>query len=91
MAREAVYGNTLSALGRQPDFRPAPTPTWWQMQPYWTMQEYYRWARVHPELNVPSQKNIDQARAFAGLPPEAGETTFEMFTAPVPNSTTPKP
>jgi hypothetical protein len=22
MAREAVYGNTLSALGRQPDFRP---------------------------------------------------------------------
>jgi hypothetical protein len=89
MAREAVYGNTLSALGRQPDCRPA--PTWWQMQPYWTMQEYYRWARVHPELNVPSQKDIDQARAFAGLPPEKGETTFEMFTAPVPNSTAPKP
>jgi hypothetical protein len=33
----------------------------------------------------------DQARAFAGLPPEKGETTFEMFTAPVPNSTAPKP
>jgi hypothetical protein len=89
MAREAVYGNTLSALGRQPDYRPA--PTWWQMQPYWTMQEYYRWARVHPELNVPSQKDIDQARAFAGLPPETGETTFKVFTAPVPNSTAPKP
>src|SRR5580658_3384056 len=35
IAREAVYGATLSALGPQPDF--GPVPAWWQMQPYWTM------------------------------------------------------
>jgi hypothetical protein len=89
MAREAVYGITLSAVGRQPDFRPV--PTWWQMLPYWTMQDYYRWARQHPEINMPSQMDIDHARAFAGLPPETGNASFEQFTAPVPNSTPPKP
>jgi hypothetical protein len=89
MAREAVYGITLSAVGRQPGF--GPVPTWWQMLPYWTMQDYYRWARQHPELNMPSQMDIDQARSFAGLPPETGNASFEEFTAPVPNSTPPKP
>jgi hypothetical protein len=82
MAREAVYGDTLSALGRQPYF--GPVPTWWQMLPYWTMQNYYRWARQHPELNMPSQRDIDQARAFAGLLPETGNASFKEFTAPVP-------
>jgi hypothetical protein len=89
MAREAVYGNTLSAVGRQPGFRPV--PTWWQMLPYWTMQDYYRWARQHPELNMPSQMDIDKARAFAGLPAETRNASFEEFTTPVPNSTPPKP
>jgi len=69
----------------------SPVPTWWQMLPYWTMQDYYRWARHHPELNMPSQSDIDQARIFAGLPPETGNASFEEFTAPVPNSTPPKP
>jgi hypothetical protein len=45
----------------------------------------------HPELNMPSQVDIDQARAFAGLPPEIGNASFQEFTAPVPNSTPPKP
>jgi hypothetical protein len=89
MAREAVYGITLYAIGRQPGF--SPVPTWWQMLPYWTMQDYYRWARQHPELNMPSQSDIDQARIFAGLPPETGNASFEEFTAPVPNSIPPKP
>jgi len=89
MAREAVYGITLSAVGRQPGFRPV--PTWWQMLPYWTMQDYYRWARQHPEINMPSQMDIVQARAFAGLPPEIDNASFEQFTAPVPNSTPPRP
>jgi hypothetical protein len=89
LAREAVYGIALFAVGQQPGF--APVPTWWQMLPYWTMQDYYRWARQHPELNVPSQMDINQARAFAGLPPETGNASFEEFTAPDPNSTPSKP
>jgi hypothetical protein len=89
IAREAMYGATLSALGRQPDF--GPVPAWWQMLPYWTMQDYYRWARQHPELNMPSQLDIDHARAFAGLPPETGNASFEGFTAPSKYGTAPTP
>lgn len=84
MAREALYGNTLSALGHRPEF--GPVATWWQMLPYWTMRDYYAWARQHPELSVPSKSDIDGARAFAGLPPETSDTSFEDYTAPVPNS-----
>jgi hypothetical protein len=84
MAREALYGNTLSALGHRPEF--GPVPTWWQMLPYWTMRDYYAWARQHPELSVPSKSDIDGARAFAGLPPETSDSSFEDYTAPVPNS-----
>ena len=82
IAREAVYGNTLSVLGRRPAF--GPVPTWWQMLPYWTMRDYYQWARQHPELSVPSKLDIDRARAFAGLPPESGNVSFEQYTATVP-------
>jgi hypothetical protein len=80
IAREAVYGDTLSLVGRQPGF--GPTPSWWQMLPFFTMQDYYRWARQHPELNGPSQKNIDEARAHAGLPPERPNQSFDYYTAP---------
>jgi hypothetical protein len=38
------------------------------------------------ELSVPSKIDIDRARAFAGLPPDTGDASFEEFTAPVPNS-----
>jgi hypothetical protein len=82
ISREALYGNTLSALGRRPEF--GPVPSWWQMLPYWTMRDYYQWARQHPELSVPSKIDIDRARAFAGLPPDSGDASFEEFTAPVP-------
>jgi hypothetical protein len=50
------------------------------MIPYFTMKNYYDWARKHPELAPPSQDDIDHARAFAGLPPEAPNQTFENFT-----------
>jgi hypothetical protein len=89
MSREGVYGLTLFSVGQQPDFRPA--PTWWQMLPYWSMQDYYRWAGQHPELNTPSQADIDRARGFAGLPPQGGDSSFAEFTAPVPNAAPPKP
>jgi hypothetical protein len=75
---EAVYGDTLSILGRQPDFGPA--PGYWQMIPYFTMKNYYDWAAKHPELAPSSHNDIDHARAFAGLPPEAPNQTFHYFT-----------
>jgi hypothetical protein len=84
IAREAVYGNTLSALGRLPGF--GPVPSWWQMLPYWTMRDYYQWARQHPELNLPSKADVDRARAYAGLPPESGNASFDEYTAPAPNN-----
>jgi hypothetical protein len=77
---EAVYGDTLSVLGRQPDFGPA--LGWWQMIPYFTMKDYYDWARQHPELNAPSQEDIDRARAFSGLPPQDRGETFRYYTNP---------
>jgi hypothetical protein len=88
ITREAVYGLTLFSVGQQPAFRPV--PSWWQMLPYWSMQDYYRWARQHPELNIPSQADIDHARVFAGFPPESGNASFEEHTASAPMST-PRP
>jgi hypothetical protein len=82
MTLEAVYGNTLSVLGKQPDFGPA--LGWWPMLPYWTMKDYYAWAGKHPELNSPSQEDIDRARASAGLPPEDHNQTFKYYTNPHP-------
>jgi hypothetical protein len=84
MAREAIYGLTLFSVGQLPDFKPV--PGWWQMLPYWTMQDYYRWARQHPELNAPSQMDIDHARSFAGFAPQGDDNSFKEFTAPVPKS-----
>lgn len=78
IAREAVYGDTLSLIGRQPGF--GPTPDWWQMIPFFTMKDYYRWVRQHPELNSPSQQDIDNARAYAGLPPERSNQSFDYYT-----------
>jgi hypothetical protein len=76
--REAVYGDTLSLLGRQPGFGPAPGS--WQMLPFYYMQDYYRWAKQHPELNGPSQKDLDEARAHAGLAPERPNESFDYYT-----------
>ncbi len=84
-ADEAAYGDTLSLQGRQPEF--GPVPSWWQMLPFFTMQDYYKWAATHPELNAPSQKDIDQARTHAGLPPEPPNQSFHEFTKPTPRGT----
>ncbi|HEY4009711.1 MAG TPA: hypothetical protein VGM11_06135 [Acidobacteriaceae bacterium] len=78
LAEEAVYGDMLSILGHQRGFGPA--PSWWRMLPFEGMSDYYAWARQHPELNAPSEKDIDQARAFAGLPPETPGASFRNFT-----------
>ena len=87
MTREAVYGLTLFSVGQQPAFRPV--PSWWQMLPYWSMQDYYRWARQHPELNMPSQMDIDHARRFAGFEQQQpGDSSFEEFTGSAPKGTT---
>jgi hypothetical protein len=77
--REAIYGNTLSLLGHLPGF--GPIPSWWQMLPFFKMQDYYAWARQHPELKTLSQHDIDAARAHAGLPPEQGPATFNYYTS----------
>ncbi len=88
IAQQAVYGDTLSVLGRRlPEFRPV--PSWWQMLPFFTMKDYYAWARQHPELNVPSQQDIDHARAFAGLPPETANESFRSYTTPTPGTNAP--
>jgi hypothetical protein len=79
ITREAVYGDTLSLVGNQPGFGPA--PGWWQMLPFFTMQDYYRWVKQHPELNGPSQRDIDEARAHAGLSPERPNETFDYYTS----------
>ena len=68
IAQQAVYGDTLSVIGRRlPEFRPI--PSWWQMLPFFTMKDYYAWARQHPELNAPSQQDIDHARALRRIAP----------------------
>jgi hypothetical protein len=82
IALEAVYGDTLSVLGKQSDF--GPYRGWWRMIPYFTMKDYYEWAHQHPELSSPSQDDIDRARAFAGLPPEDHDQAFHYFTDPRP-------
>jgi hypothetical protein len=87
IAQQAVYGDTLSVIGRQPEFRPV--PSWWQMLPFFTMKDYYVWARQHPELNAPSQQDIDQARRFAGFPPETDNKSFRYYTTLRPNSDAP--
>jgi hypothetical protein len=78
--REAIYGDTLSVVGRMAGF--GPIPSWWQMLPFDKMQDYYGWARQHPELNAQSQRDIDEARAHAGLSPEQGAASFNYYTAP---------
>ncbi len=87
IAKEALYGDTLSVLGRQSEF--GPVPSWWQMLPFFTMKDYYAWARQHPELNAFSQQDIDQARIFAGLPPETANESFRYYTNPTPGSDAP--
>lgn len=82
VVREAIYGDTLSVVGRMPGF--GPILSWWQMLPFDKMQDYYSWARQHPELNAPSQRDIDEARAHAGLQPEQSGASFNYFTTPQP-------
>jgi hypothetical protein len=48
------------------------------------MKDYYAWAGKHPELNSPSQEDIDRARSSAGLPPEDHNQTFKYYTNPHP-------
>jgi hypothetical protein len=66
MAMEAVYGNTLSEIGRQPDF--GPIPSWWQMLPFFKMEDYYKWVAAHPEIAARSDADLDLTKAHAGLP-----------------------
>jgi hypothetical protein len=56
------------------------------MNPFFTMKDYYAWARQHPELNAPSQQDIDQARAFSGLPPDTDNEIFHYYTNPIPDT-----
>lgn len=80
MTLEVVYGDTLTVLGRQPDFGPA--LEWWRMIPYFGMKDYYDWAGKHPELNALSQDDINHARALAGMAPEDNNQSFHRFTKP---------
>lgn len=65
-AMEAVYGDTLSWAGRLPDF--GPIPDYWQMLPFYHMQEYFQWISAHPEVAAQSDADLDAAKAHAGLP-----------------------
>jgi hypothetical protein len=65
-AMEAVYGDTLSWVGRLPDF--GPVPDYWQMLPFYHMQEYHQWIAAHPEVAAQSDADLDAAKAHAGLP-----------------------
>jgi hypothetical protein len=67
-AAEAVYGDTLSWVGRLPDF--GPVPDYWQMLPFYHMHEYYLWIRAHPEVAAQSDADLQSAKAQAGLPPD---------------------
>jgi hypothetical protein len=67
-AMEAVYGDTLSWVGRLPDF--GPVPDYWQMLPFYHMHEYYQWVAAHPEVAAQSDADLDAAKAHAGLPAE---------------------
>jgi hypothetical protein len=49
-AMEAVYGDTLSWVGRLPDF--GPVPDYRQMLPFYHMHEYNQWVASHREVAV---------------------------------------
>jgi len=74
MNAEAVYGDTLSKIGRMPGF--GPVPDWWQMLPFYKMQDYYKWVAAHPEVIARSKPDLNQARAHAGLPEASPEKMF---------------
>lgn len=63
---EAVYGDTLSWVGRMPDF--GPVPDYWQMLPFYKMHDYYGWVAAHPEVAAQSDADFAAAKAHAGLP-----------------------
>jgi hypothetical protein len=66
MSAEAVYGDSLSKIGRQPEF--GPIPGWWQMLPFFKVEDYYKWVAAHPEVAARSDADINATKAHAGLP-----------------------
>jgi len=76
-ALEAVYGDTLSWVGRLPDF--GPVPDYWQMLPFYHMQEYYQWVSAHPEVAAQSDADLDGAKAHAGLPADTPDIRSRLL------------
>jgi hypothetical protein len=76
-AMEAVYGDTLSWVGRLPDF--GPVPDYWQMLPFYHMHEYYQWVAAHPEVAVQSDADLDAAKAHAGLPADTPDLRSKLL------------
>jgi hypothetical protein len=74
---EAVYGDTLSWVGRLPDF--GPVPDYWQMLPFYHMHEYYQWVAAHPEVAVQSDADLDAAKAHAGLPADTPDIRSRLL------------
>jgi hypothetical protein len=65
---QSVYGDGLSLIGRNKDY--APVPEWWQMVPFFQMQESQERARANPEAFAHTERDVDLALAAdpAGSP-----------------------
>jgi hypothetical protein len=58
---QSVYGDGLSLIGRNKDY--APVPDWWQMIPFFRMQESVERARTNSEAYAQTKRDVDAALA----------------------------
>jgi hypothetical protein len=72
-AQQAVYGDQLSEIGRDPDY--APIPDWWHMLPFNRMGESFERAKTNTDAYARTLRDLDEAMAAdpAGPPAESSK------------------
>ncbi len=60
-ALQAVYGDQLSEIGRNPDY--APIPDWWHMLPFNRMGESFERAKTNTDAYARTMRDLDEAMA----------------------------
>jgi hypothetical protein len=60
-ALQTIYGDQLSKIGENKDY--APVPSWWQMIPFFQMEESIKRAETNHEAYSQTMRDIDSALA----------------------------
>ena len=58
---QTIYGDQLSQIGKNKDY--APVPSWWQMIPFFQMEESTKRAETNHEAYSQTERDIDSALA----------------------------